>query len=63
MQHGGNFDVFATHIDTVNNSLKEGADSAGRPFKIYQGENARVVVNPESGKIVSTNPLSGAGAN
>lgn len=43
--------------------IKEGVDSQGRPFKVYTGENARVVVNPETGKIISTNPLSGAGAN
>ncbi|WP_434111522.1 hypothetical protein [Methylocaldum sp. GT1TLB] len=52
-------------LDALKNptKVKEGIDSQGRPFKFYQGENARVVVNPETGKVVSTNPLSGAGAN
>jgi hypothetical protein len=43
--------------------ITEGTDSLGRPFKIYAGENARVVVNPNTGKIISVNPLSRAGAN
>ena len=42
--------------------ITSGVDSAGRPFQIFQGQNARVVVNPQSGRIVSVNPLSGAGA-
>lgn len=42
--------------------IKEGVDRLGRPYKVFQGANARVVVNPKTGKIVSTNPLSGAGA-
>lgn len=52
-------------LDALKNptKIKEGVDKLGRPFKIYQGANARVVVNPQTGKIVSTNPLSGAGAN
>lgn len=52
-------------LDAMKNpsKIKEGVDSQGRPFKVFQGENARVVVNPETGKIISTNPLSGAGAN
>ena len=40
----------------------EGVDSQGRPFQIFHGTNARVVVNPQTGQIVSTNPLSAAGA-
>jgi hypothetical protein len=42
--------------------VTEGVDDFGRPFKIYQGTDARVVINPQTGKVVSTNPLSGAGA-
>jgi hypothetical protein len=43
-------------------SVQTGVDSQGRPFQIFTGQNARVVVNPESGKIVSVNPTSAAGA-
>lgn len=52
-------------LDALNNPRKisNGVDNQGRPFKIYEGENARVVVNPESGRIVTMNPLSGRGAN
>jgi len=51
-------------LDAVKNPTKiqEGVDSSGRPFKIYTGEEARVIVNPKTGKIISTNPLSGSGA-
>jgi hypothetical protein len=44
------------------NNIKEGMDNLGRSFKIFTGENARVVVNPVTGKIISTNPLSREGA-
>jgi len=40
-----------------------GVDDAGRPYQIFTGQNARVIVNPQSGKVVSVNPLSGVGAN
>jgi RHS repeat-associated protein len=51
-------------LDALKNpeSIKSGVDSQGRPFQVFTGQNARVVVNPESGKIVSVNPTSGAGA-
>ena len=51
-------------LDAVKNptKTKEGVDVLGRPFKIYTGENARVVINPDTGRIVSTNPLSRGGA-
>ena len=51
-------------LDAVKNptKIKEGVDNLGRPFKVYTGESARVVINPETGKIVSTNPLSREGA-
>lgn len=51
-------------LDALKNPKKitEGIDSQGRPFQVFQGENARVIVNPQTGKIVSTNPLSAAGA-
>jgi hypothetical protein len=54
----------AAIVDALRNptKVKEGVDNLGRPFKVYTGENARVVVNPETGRIISTNPLSGAGA-
>ena len=46
-------------LDALKNPTKvvEGVDSQGRPFQIFTGANARVVVNPETGRIVSTNPL------
>jgi hypothetical protein len=40
----------------------EGIDDLGRPFQVFHGSNARVVVNPQTGQIVSMNPLAGAGA-
>ena len=51
-------------LDAIKNptKIKEGVDNLGRPFKIYTGENARVVINPATGKIISTNPLSREGA-
>jgi hypothetical protein len=51
-------------LDALKNpkSIKEGVDSQGRPFQIFTGADARVVANPQTGNIVSTNPLSGAGA-
>ncbi|MCU0972483.1 MAG: hypothetical protein MUF80_00760 [Burkholderiales bacterium] len=51
-------------LDALKNPkiIKEGVDSQGRPFQIFTGADARVVVNPQTGNIVSTNPLSGAGA-
>jgi hypothetical protein len=52
-------------LDALKNpiKIKDGIDHLGRPFKVYTGANARVVVNPKTGNIVSTNPLSRAGAN
>ena len=44
------------------NSITEGVDDLGRPFKIYTGNDARVVINPPTGQVVSVNPMSGAGA-
>lgn len=51
-------------LDALKNpsKVKEGVDSQGRAFKVYTGEKARVVVNPDNGKIISTNPLSREGA-
>jgi RHS repeat-associated protein len=51
-------------LDALKNpkSIRSGIDSQGRPFKTFIGQDAKVVVNPSSGKIVSVNPLSGAGA-
>jgi hypothetical protein len=50
-------------LDAINNSksIQSGVDKLGRPSQIFIGQHARVVVNPETGKIVSVNPLSGAG--
>jgi uncharacterized protein RhaS with RHS repeats len=51
-------------LDALKNPVRitSGVDAAGRPFQIFQGQSARVVVNPQSGQIVTMNPLSGAGA-
>ena len=51
-------------LDALKNPKKivSGVDSQGRPFQTFVGENARVVVNPQTGQVVSVNPLSGAGA-
>jgi len=52
-------------LDTIKNptNITGGVDDLGRPFKVYTGTNARVVINPETGRIVSVNPRTGAGAN
>jgi hypothetical protein len=51
-------------LDALKNPQKivSGVDNAGRPFQVFTGKNARVVVNPQTGKVVSVNPLSRAGA-
>ena len=51
-------------LDALHNPamITSGVDQLGRPFQIFTGENARVVVNPQTGEVVSVNPLSGAGA-
>jgi len=51
-------------LDALKNptKIKSGIDNQGRPFSIYTGRNARVVINPETRQIISVNPLSGAGA-
>src|SRR5262249_42861470 len=50
-------------LDALKNprSITSGVDAQGRPYQIFVGGNARVVVNPQTGLIVSVNPLSGAG--
>ena len=51
-------------LDALRNptKIKSGIDSQGRPYEIFTGKDARVVVNPTTGNVVSVNPLSGAGA-
>jgi len=51
-------------LDALKNpeSITGGVDQMGRPFKIFRGKDARVVANPNTGRIVSTNPLSRGGA-
>jgi RHS repeat-associated protein len=44
----------------TNKVVKE-MDKLGRPSMKYKGANATVVVNPETGKVVSVWPTSGAG--
>jgi RHS repeat-associated protein len=50
-------------LDALKNPTKiiSGLDKEGRPFETFVGKDAKVVVNPESGKIVSVNPTSRAG--
>jgi RHS repeat-associated protein len=52
-------------VDAVRNPkrITKGVDDKGRPFKVYYGADARVVVNPRTGRIVSVNPRSRRGAN
>jgi RHS repeat-associated protein len=42
-------------------SIKSGIDDLGRPYEMFTGQNARVLVNPKSGEIVSVNPLGRGG--
>ena len=44
----------ATVLDAIKNPMKitEGVDNLGRPFKVYWGADARVVIDPETGRIV-----------
>jgi hypothetical protein len=52
-------------LDALKNPTREiveGIDKQGRPFQIFHGADARVIVNPQTGQIVSTNALSAAGA-
>jgi RHS repeat-associated protein len=52
-------------LDALKNPTKEivtGVDELGRPFQIFTGKDARVVVNPQTGQVVSVNPRSRAGA-
>ena len=51
-------------LDALKNpkQIVSGVDQQGRPFQIFTGQNARVIINPQSGQVVSVNPLSGAGA-
>lgn len=54
----------AAMLDALKNPVKisDKVDSEGRVSRRYIGEQGRVVVNPETGKVISTNPTSGAGA-
>jgi len=51
-------------LDALKNPKKvtSGIDSQGRPYQVFKGQDARVVVNPKTGQLISTNPLLGAGA-
>lgn len=51
-------------LDALKNPSKivKGVDDLGRPFQVFHGADARAVVNPQIGNIVSMNPLLGAGA-
>ena len=47
-------------LDAVRNPVRvvAGVDRLGRPFQVFHGTAARVVINPQTGMIVSVNPLS-----
>jgi RHS repeat-associated protein len=52
-------------LDALKNpikAVKEGVDDLGRPYQVFTGTDARVVLNPQTGQIISVNPLSGLGA-
>ena len=51
-------------LDALKNprSINSGIDQLGRPYQIFTGENARVIVNPQTGQVISVNPTSAAGA-
>jgi RHS repeat-associated protein len=51
-------------LDALKNpqQIQSRINASGQPSQIFIGENARVVVNPQTNKIITTNPLSGIGA-
>jgi len=51
-------------LDALKNPEKivAGVDPAGRASKVFYGRDARVVVNPQTGNVVTVYPVSGAGA-
>lgn len=51
-------------LDALKNpkKIETGVDKLGRPFEIFHGADARVIVNPQTGQIVTVNPYSAAGA-
>ena len=51
-------------LDALKNpkSIKSGPEKLGHSYEVSNGNDARVVVNPQSGEIVSVNPTSSAGA-
>jgi RHS repeat-associated protein len=65
---GNGAERVGTRPQAVLNALKnpkrivDGVDDLGRPYQVFHGGEARVVVNPRTGRIVSMNPLSRAGA-
>ena len=49
-------------LKSPTKKVVEGVDRQGRRFQVFTGRDARVVVNPDSGRIISVNPLSRLGA-
>jgi len=52
-------------LDAVNNPLKINSviiDQLGRPSQRFIGQFAEVVINPQTGKIISVNPTSSSKA-
>jgi hypothetical protein len=54
----------AAILDTIRypRIIRSGVDDLGRPFEVFRGWDARLIINPRTGEIVSANPLSRAGA-
>lgn len=52
-------------LDALKNPQKitDGIDLQGRPYSVFTGRDAHVVVNSQTGQVVSANPLSHIGAN
>ncbi len=53
----------AAILDALRNpkNVTSGVDKQGRPFQVFTGKDARVVVNPQTGRVVSVNPLGSGG--
>lgn len=51
-------------LDAVRSprNVKTGIDANGRPYTRFIGNDARVVINPQTREVISVNPLSGKGA-
>ncbi len=50
-------------LDALKNpsNISGEVDKLDRPFETFTGRNARVVINPQTGQIISVNPLNKGG--